>query len=182
MRNSLNASRYNQFLSAKSITVALVGLSLAVCTALTGILPAYTTESSAKVKQSAQVPSQVGVLPDGVYLYGQSDKPDVIGKGYFVFESKQGAVIGALYMPSSSFDCAAGSFKDNELSLKVTNSYDRATNPFNIALERTSNVASSTNPALPQVGLQGFYKLSQVTANDYRILNMCKTALQPQGK
>jgi hypothetical protein len=126
----------------------------------------------------AKAESRPTSLPDGVYLYGQSQKPDELGKAYFVFESKKGQVIGALYMPSSSFDCATGSFKEKQLALQVMNSYDRTTNAFNIALERTATVAFSTaNSPIREIGLEGFYKLDTVSDNDRRILNVCKTDL-----
>lgn len=120
----------------------------------------------------------VSQLPDGVYLYGQSAEPEQLGQGYFVFEVNQGDVVGALYMPRSSFDCAKGSFKAEQLALTVTNSYDRTTNPFEIALDQTTNVASSTAPGKPAVGLEGFYRINQVSDNDMRILNVCKQDFQ----
>jgi hypothetical protein len=146
--------------------------------------PATSQEPVAIAQASSSPQSTVSRsavrLPDGVYLYGQSAKPNEIGKGYFVFESRQGNVVGALYMPSSSFDCAAGTFTDKQLSLTVTNSYDRTTNPFDIALARNSNVASNANTAVP-LGLEGFQKLDKLSANDYRILKTCKADLQKQA-
>lgn len=143
--------------------------TLALGVAATGVLPS--------VAQSAQSPKPVGLdrLPDGVYLYGQTDEPDQIGKGYFVFEVNKGNVVGALYMPYSSFDCAAGSFKQDQLALNVVNSYDRTTNPFDIALETDRTVASGAKPVEQQVGLQGFQRLANITENDQRMLNVCKT-------
>ncbi|NJP12544.1 MAG: hypothetical protein HC866_26305 [Leptolyngbyaceae cyanobacterium RU_5_1] len=120
--------------------------SLALGTTSFGMQSAIGAESGVKSQnqppspQSIASPPTVG-LPDGVYLYGQSPKPNELGKGYFVFESKQGKVIGALYVPHSSFDCATGTFSEKQLALTVTNTYDRTTNPFEIALERTATVA-----------------------------------------
>jgi len=116
-------------------------------------------------------------LPDGVYLYGQSAQPDQIGKGYFVFEAKRGKVIGALYMPSSSFDCTLGQFEQSQLALTVVNSYDRTTNPFEIALERDYNVAAGSNSSKPVVSLDGFHRLKVVSQNDLRMLETCKADL-----
>ena len=125
-------------------------------------------------------PDSLGTLPDGVYLYGQAPEPDQIGQGYFVFEVNKGTAIGALYMPRSSFDCAAGKFQGNQLALTVVNSEDRTTNPFAIALEQTSMVASSGNPTLKQVGLQGFHRLPNLSEGDQRILGVCKADFQKQ--
>jgi hypothetical protein len=80
-------------------------------------------------------------------------------------------------MPRSSFDCASGSFKQDQLALTVTNSYDRSTNPFDIALETSSTVAS-TGGSAEKISLQGFHRISEISENDYRILNTCKTNLQ----
>ncbi|MDX2241137.1 MAG: hypothetical protein NW224_10675 [Leptolyngbyaceae cyanobacterium bins.302] len=154
---------------ANRVGAAIVGASLTVSAVAMGLLPANAA------------PQKSASLPDGVYLYGQSAKPDEIGQGYFVFESKQGQVVGALYFPHSSFDCAAGSFKHDQLALTVTNSYDKITNPMEIALDRTSTVASVGEPPLG-IGLQGFYKLDKVTENDLRMLNTCKADLQGEAK
>ncbi|MBW4582771.1 MAG: hypothetical protein KME42_24655 [Tildeniella nuda ZEHNDER 1965/U140] len=156
----------------------LAGLSLTVGLLGAGLLPAIAT--SAQSAPRAQATKQV--LPDGVYLYGQSTQPDQVGQGYFVFEAKQGNVVGALYMPRSSFDCTSGKFQNEQLALTVVNSYDRTANPFEIALERTSNVAAEGNPAFQNIGLQGFQRLSKVSENDYRILNVCKADFQKQAK
>jgi len=130
------------------------------------------------VATSAIAPATVsGSLSDGVYLYGQSPKPDEIGQSYFVFEVAEGRVLGALYMPSSSFDCAVGNFQQGNLALTVRNSYDRTTHAFNIPLERTATVASN-GAVTTQIGLQGFHRLDAVSQNDLRILGICKSALK----
>lgn len=114
-------------------------------------------------------------LPNGVYLYGESSEPEQIGRAYMVFEVKQGKVIGAFYMPRSSFDCFSGAFQANELALNVVDSYEQTVNPYAIALERTSTVASnSQTPDLREVGLQGFHRLNKVSDNDKRILGVCQ--------
>jgi hypothetical protein len=117
-------------------------------------------------------------LSNGVYLYGQSAKPDQIGQAYFVFEVRQGKVLGALYMPNSSFDCAYGGFEREKLALNVVDSYEKTAYPYAIALDRQVNIASTTNPTLPQPGLEGFQKLTQVSQNDLKLLNTCKANYQ----
>ena len=144
-------------------------------------LPADANPGTAPANSAAQS-SSLASLPNGVYLYGQSAQPEQVGQGYFVFEVNQGNVVGALYMPRSSFDCAAGTFQHDQLALTVVNSYDRSTNPFEIALDKTSNVATAGNPAVQPVGLQGFHQLSSISENDRRILGVCKADLQRQAK
>ncbi|MBD2035136.1 hypothetical protein H6F76_08855 [Leptolyngbya sp. FACHB-321] len=160
------ACRARRILAGLSLTVGLLGV---------GLVPAI---ANAEASTQSQVAKQA--LPDGIYLYGQSTQPNQVGQGYFVFESKQGNVVGALYMPRSSFDCASGKFQNDQLALTVVNSYDRTTNPFEIALERNSNVASQGNPAFSNLGLQGFERISNVSENDQRILDVCKADFQKQ--
>lgn len=170
---NVKALHSNWLKIATRLSSLVAGASLVVGTVAVEVMPA----NAAPAKPSAQPTS----LPDGVYLYGQSAKPDEIGQGYFVFESKQGQVVGALYYPQSSFDCAKGSFKNEQLALSVTNSYDGITNPFEIALDRNSTVASNGEPVV-DLGLQGFHKLDKVTDNDLRMLNVCKVDMQKQAK
>jgi hypothetical protein len=174
MQESLKVSISQWVALAGRISMTLLGTSAALSAAF---------EAQAAYSKPVTQPAAVSTatLPDGVYLYGQAPKPDELGKGYFVFENKAGKVVGALYMPSSSFDCAAGEFKADQLALMVTDSYDRTTNPFEIALDRTSTVASSSNPSL-KLGLQGFHKLGAVSKNDLRLLNVCKLDQQQAKK
>jgi hypothetical protein len=143
-----------QFVAGLSVAVSLMALNSPV--------------------QAAQKP--ITNLPNGVYLYGQSAQSEQIGQAYFVFEVRQGKLVGALFMPRSSFDCTYGSIQADKLALTVVNSYEKgATNPYAIALER-SNVAG--NPGASQIGLEGFQRINKVSANDKRILNTCKASYQ----
>jgi hypothetical protein len=171
-----------------TLTASLAWVSLAMNPATAGqlqtvnVAPSATGQSinlltSQSMSQSMSQATVNAPLADGTYLYGQSPQRDQAGQAYFVFEVTQGKVVGALYMPNSSFDCASGGFNAQELSLTVVNSYDRTTNPFAIALDTTSTVASTTNPSLKQIGLDGFHLLA-VADSDRRILNVCKADFQ----
>jgi hypothetical protein len=112
-----------------------------------------------------------------VYLYGESTEPEQIGSAYMVFQVKEGKVMGAFYMPRSSFDCFSGAFQGNKLALNVVDTYAQTVHPYAIALERTSTVASSNqNPALQGIGLEGFNRLDKLSDNDQRILGMCQSS------
>jgi len=53
----------------------------------------------------------VGSTPtfaDGAYLYGESAQAGTIGAVYFVFQVEADKLYGAIYQPSSSFDCVQG--------------------------------------------------------------------------
>ena len=164
----------------------VVGLSLIVGLASVELVTGLAAQADTSVPmQSQAVSAPPGVvkavsvmptrLPDGVYLYGQAAEPDQLGKAYFVFESRQGRVLGAFYMPRSSFDCAYGSFHPEKVALTVIDSYEKTANPYEIALERSATVATNGNPAVPTIGLEGFNRVSRVSVNDQRILKVCQT-------
>jgi hypothetical protein len=98
---------------------------------------------------------------DRIYLYGQSPKPDEIKQEYFVFEMRQGKVIGAFYLPRSAFYCFYGNIERTQLNLTVVDTYDGSRSPYS-------------------VNLQQYYPIPTVSDNDRRILGICKTAHQDQ--
>jgi hypothetical protein len=100
-------------------------------------------------------------LADGIYLYGQSSKPDEIKQEYFVFEMRQSKVVGAFYLPRSAFYCFYGTSDRTQLNLIVVDSYDGSRSPYS-------------------VNLQQYYRISAVSDNDRRILGICKQAHQQQ--
>lgn len=175
MKLQLNHT-FSFFAPLKNAAKLATGLSLAVGL-LSGGLPSYAAGSTAaKQLQSAGKSTQVAAasLPNGVYLYGQSAQPEQIGQAYFVFEVNQGKVLGALYMPRSSFDCAYGTFQPNEVALTVIDSYEKTRHPYAIALEKSTSVATRGNPALSQISLEGFQRIHKMSENDQRILSVCK--------
>lgn len=119
--------------------------------------------------------AQEPAIKDGRYLYGEAPEPDQLGKGYMVFEVNSGQIVGALYVPSSSFDCFHGELQGNQLAMTIINSYTQEIYPYNIALSADTTVASTQpgNPAPLQ--LDGFYRLDNLSDNDTRILNVCLT-------
>lgn len=171
--------------SVKQVVPTIAGFSLALTGLMATNAPAQAAprnlEKAAPQAMAQATPTQATRLPDGVYLYGQSAQPEEIGKGYFVFESRQGKLIGALYMPRSSFDCTYGSVESDRVSLMVIDSYDRSENPYVIATERKDSVASRDNPVVAPVGLEGYQRLSKLSANDQRILNVCKQHYQQRA-
>ncbi|TAG94060.1 MAG: hypothetical protein EAZ09_12305 [Oscillatoriales cyanobacterium] len=96
-----------------------------------------------------------------IYLYGQSPKPDQIKQEYFVFEVRQGKVVGAFYLPRSAFYCFYGNLERTQLNLTVVDTYDGTTSPYS-------------------VNLQQYHPIPTVSNNDRRILGICKTAHQDQ--
>jgi hypothetical protein len=119
-------------------------------------------------------------IPDGVYLYGQAAEPQQIGSAYMVFEVQQNRVIGAFYMPQSSFDCFSGEFQADQLALNVVNSYEQTVHPYAVALETGAPIASATGEATAPTELEGFQRLSDVSEADQTILAACQADLQSQ--
>jgi hypothetical protein len=96
-------------------------------------------------------------LPEGIYLYGESPRPEEVQKEYFVFEVRRGKVVGAFYLPRSAFYCFYGNLESTQLNVTVVDSFDRTTSPYS-------------------VNLQKYYPISAVSDNDRRILGICKEA------
>ncbi|WP_446867891.1 hypothetical protein [Phormidesmis sp. 146-12] len=153
-------------MAAFSLTVGLFSMGLT----------AHASESQAQSvpTKSTKQASASAALPNGIYLYGQSAQPEQVGQAYFVFEVNQGKVLGAFYMPRSSFDCAYGTFQSDQVALTVIDSYEKTRHPYAIALQRTANVATTGNPAMTRISLEGFQPLKKLSATDQRILNVCK--------
>ncbi|MEG4279300.1 hypothetical protein QUA62_17785 [Microcoleus sp. MON1_C1] len=100
-------------------------------------------------------------LADGIYLYGQSSKPDEIKQEYLVLEMRQSKVVGAFYLPRSAFYCFYGTSERTQLNLTVVDSYDGSRSPYS-------------------VNLQQYYPISSISDNDRRILGICKESHKQQ--
>ncbi len=116
---------------------------------------------------------QAGLIADGTYAYGETAKRDQVGQTYFVFEVKQGKVLGAFYTPNSSYDCTYGQVTGAQLALKVVDSYDKTSYAYDVALNRTSTVASNGG-LQTQISLKGFKRLDSVLASDRDMLKSCR--------
>ncbi len=79
-------------------------------------------------------------------------------------------------MPRSSFDCVHGSVQSKQLALTVVNSYEQASYPYAVALQTSAASASAVHPEVAPVGLEGYYPIKQLSANDKRILSTCKAS------
>ncbi|NEP17954.1 MAG: hypothetical protein F6J97_13785 [Leptolyngbya sp. SIO4C1] len=168
---------------AMSSLLGLFGLA-------SGMLPAQaeTTASLPQLSQarkevpakSAQISrpvqpllAQAETLPsDGVYLFGQQALPDQLETAYLVFEAQAGNIVGAFYMPYSSFDCVQGEIQNAQLSLTITDSYSQETYAYALGLEQTVQVASANGGAA--MAIEGFHQIDQVSDRDYEILETCQ--------
>ncbi|TVQ17520.1 MAG: hypothetical protein EA367_17450 [Leptolyngbya sp. DLM2.Bin15] len=146
-----------------------------------GLGSALVGLASGSSQASDVVPSQTltqageAIVADGVYLYGQSSEPEQVGSAYMVFESRSDRLVGAFYMPHSSFDCFYGSAEPDQLALMVVDSYEQGIHSFDVALQSNSNVASSVGGAIAPIALEGFQPVATLSENDYRILEVCQS-------
>jgi hypothetical protein len=123
----------------------------------------------------ADIPNRLSGTPatNGVYLYGESDRPEVIGKEYIIFERIGNKTIGAFYLPRSEFNCFKGQFQGSRLSVTLTDAFDRQKYNFSLNLNPRGLTASK----LPMMGEPTYQPLGKISDNDRRILNACKLQL-----
>jgi len=167
------------------ITQPLTSLFLALGLAVSGSgaiaeateVPTATRDGRVSVATSTANAGSFRSLPDGVYLFGQTPEPEQVGAAYMVFEVSNNRVVGAFYMPYSSFDCFNGQFAADRLELTVINSYEQTAYSHTVALNENSSVATTGNAIAP-VGLEGYHQIQQVSENDQRILATCQTGLR----
>ncbi|MCW5314464.1 hypothetical protein GTQ43_11790 [Nostoc sp. KVJ3] len=166
-RGQLNAAT-----GEKGIFMHKSGKTLPTTTAL-------VPDSQGATKSAEGLPKVNFPVKDGVYLYGQSSKPNQLGQGYIIFQKQQDKVIGALYMPHSEFNCFQGTLnKSGELAMTVNSSSNEASTPgsnqvaANGKLPQVSEDEFSSYPY--SLALQDFYQLNSITASDRRTLQMCK--------
>jgi hypothetical protein len=111
---------------------------------------------------------------NGVYLYGESDRPEVIGKEYIIFETIGTKTIGAFYLPKSEFSCFKGQFHGARLSVNLIDAFDRQKYNFTLTLNPSGLTASKS----PMMGEPTYQPLGVISANDRQILDSCKVQLQ----
>ncbi|MGK7899848.1 MAG: hypothetical protein AB4352_00265 [Hormoscilla sp.] len=164
---------------AKIILILGLGIGISGLQTLSGLATPVTADLSQEIDSPTELlveapPEKKSPEGNEIYLYGQSSEPEQVGQAYTVFEVRQQqGVIGAFYMPRSSFDCFYGSIQSDRLAVTIVNSYDQTSYPYSIALDRDSQIAGD-RPVMEQMGLAGFYPIAPVSSNDQRILGICK--------
>ncbi|BCL36549.1 hypothetical protein [Nostoc sp. MS1] len=129
-------------------------------------------------KETAIAPKFKVPVNDGIYLFGQSPKPNQVGQGYVLFHKQQGKLVGALYMPNSEFSCFQGTIdKSGELAMTVTGTPDAGASP-EVATTSTIPQLSDDEPMsyAYTVTLQDYHPINTISANDRRILQMCRNS------
>ncbi|MDX2212632.1 MAG: hypothetical protein SFY66_05005 [Oculatellaceae cyanobacterium bins.114] len=158
----------------KPITGLLFTVALIVSSEGLPHLTAQGAEVPSRLSQAASETSPQPVMPDGVYLYGQSPQAEQIGSTYVVFEVNRDRVVGAFYMPSSSFDCFQGELRPNQMDLTVADSYDQESYSYAVAVQHNGSVADTHGRAIAETMIPGYHSLAVVSDNDQNILATCK--------
>lgn len=111
-------------------------------------------------------------IPNGTYLYGESPVADTVGAVYFVFEAQEGHLSGAIYQPSSSFDCVRGKAGNGALDLVITDAYDQSESSYSVAMVADTPIASSAGAA-GVTELEGMYAIATLSELDRQLLATC---------
>ena len=148
-----------------------------------GIALAATPAPMAAVRAETSTPDvdATPLVGDGVYFYGQAPEPRTLGAGYLVFEAQGERVVGAIYMPFSSFDCFQGQQTGDTLALQITNSYTQETYDYAVALGPVDAIASGEGSAAP-LSLVGFHNLGTAGEAELELLQTCQGVLAPEAE
>ncbi|MBD1914087.1 hypothetical protein [Leptolyngbya sp. FACHB-8] len=110
---------------------------------------------------AAQAQEQSGdrstTASDGVYLYGTSPQPNQLARDYVLFERHNDEVIGAFYVPQSEFTCFSGDIEGSQLAVEAV-------------------VPEVSEPREVKAELNNLHKVRTISANDHRMLDMCREA------
>ncbi|MFB2939489.1 hypothetical protein ACE1B6_29905 [Aerosakkonemataceae cyanobacterium BLCC-F154] len=145
------------------------------------------TATKTEVTQARNSSAKPANLSNGVYLYGQSPQPEVIGKEYVVFEVRNGRVIGAVYYPRSEFNCFYGTLQAQRLNVTMVDPMVETADGTPPEKQPSTRLAAVGDYrgidqiSVPySVTLQNYRQIAQVSDNDKRILGMCKAEYQEQ--
>lgn len=142
------------------------------------ILAIFIGQETAAANATAMVASstQLTVPPtaNGVYLYGESDRVDVVGKEYMIFETIGNKTIGAFYLPKSEFSCFYGQFKGSRLNVTLIDAFDLKKYQLTLNLNPNGLTASKQ----PMMGEPTYQPIGKVSHNNLLILQTCKLQLQ----
>ncbi|WP_204137374.1 hypothetical protein [Halomicronema sp. CCY15110] len=124
---------------------------------------------------------QSDVIADGLYLYGSAPELEALGAAYMVFSAQDAHLVGAMFMPQSSFDCFQGSRDGNELALQITNSYTQEVYGYAIALVTDDVQIAAAGSSDLVLALDGFYELGTPGESEMAILSTCQAHYSSVG-
>jgi hypothetical protein len=94
---------------------------------------------------------------DGVYLYGEANTANQLGKGYFIFQRSGQRIVGALYYPQSEYTCFTGTLSATNAQLQPFEAGDPSASGQTI-----------------QVALPSLHQIANVGSSERETLAMCK--------
>jgi hypothetical protein len=150
----------------------LASMAIVLSATLVGNNPILRAENFDRLLSQSRVSRSP--VANGVYLYGESIKPDLVGKEYIIFETIGNKTIGAFYLPRSEFNCFYGQFRGSRLDVTLIDGLDRQKYKFTLTLAPTGLTASKQ----PMMGEPTYQPLDKISNNDRRILATCKLQLQ----
>jgi hypothetical protein len=139
------------------------------------LLATFATTMTARADRPIR--SNLSPAGDNIYLYGETDQPDVVGKEYMVFETTGNKTIGALYLPQSEFSCFYGRFQGTRLNLTLIDSYDRQKYALTLRLNSGNGLTASRQPHMGEPTYQPIGKLGNF---DRQVIASCKLQLEEQ--
>ncbi len=131
--------------------IALMIGTVTVSGLVSGVVSPMPVYANSAPNTLVAVSPQASSLGNGTYLYGQSARPNQVRQTYMVFEVKNNRVVGAVFMPNSSYDCFHGSLDGDTLNAMVLEPYEGSSYPATVelnALYALPNVESNAKALL----------------------------------
>jgi hypothetical protein len=174
-----------RLLKASLLAFAAIGVAFPRVTsaqpslsALSSSEPSLST-NSVVLESVAQAPTTLQpaqtVMPDGTYLFGQSETPNEPGSDYIVFSVTNNQAIGAFYQPNSSFDCFSGEVSPSRFAVNITESYTQESYAYAIAMTLDDTLTAGGGAGA--YTLKGFHQLERLSDQDQNILAVCQADL-----
>ncbi len=121
-------------------------------------------------------PRALALPGDGTYLYGQSPTANQLGQLYVVMAVRQGQVLGAVYVPQSSYECFHGTIAGNTLQAVMAPSFDQPATPHAVALQPTGAIAAVPGAPAP-LAPAGYHPIVTLSPLDHQLLQACQSQL-----
>jgi hypothetical protein len=110
---------------------------------------------------------------DGTYLYGESPLAGTVGALYFVFTVEANQLSGAVYQPSSSFDCVRGHVGEEQLNLIFPTTFAQPESSHTVAFTPAGNAVAGHGNFPGQPGLEGMHPINTLSELDMHLLETC---------
>lgn len=133
------------------------------------------TFATSTITHTQTPPSSISPIVDNIHLYGETSRPDVVGKEYMVFEATGNRTVGAFYLPQSEFSCFYGRFQGSRLNITLIDSYDRQKYALTLRLNSGNGLTASRQP---HMGEPTYQPLGTLGSFDRQIIATCKAQIQ----